>query len=244
MPTALDIQLLQRLHSLLRQKTELSARLARGPRAIQIAETNCKNFLAKIEELCSEIKSIKMKADDKQLQLSEREAHIAKLEGQRNECKSNRDYQLLSDQIAADEKANEVLQDEILELLEKIESKEAEDVTERENLKVLEADRDAVQTRIDKEMEVVSKDLADVETELADSQNKLPNEVKGEFLRLTGGLAEDALSQVSDKTCGHCFQIINAQMYSQLVMAQPVFCGGCGSLMYLPKSQTADEGIG
>ncbi len=71
----------------------------------------------------------------KQLQLREREARIKDLQVKLNTCSSNREYQALKEQIAADQQANSVLSDEILEALERI------DVLQAEFTKI-QADRD------------------------------------------------------------------------------------------------------
>lgn len=241
MSAELDIQLLQRLHSLLRQRSDLNERLEKGPRAVKIAENNLLEYQKKVDQIADSIRSTKIKSDEKQLQLSERESHIEKLGNQRNQCDSNREYQLLTDQIAADEQANAVLQDEILELLEKIEELEATEGEEKQNLKLLEKKADEVRSRIQSELESVQRDLGAVNEDLVSAETKLPGEVRVEFKRLATAMGEDALAKVEDKTCGHCFQIINAQMYSQLVMSKPVFCGGCGSLMYMPKTVSTAE---
>ena len=66
-----------------------------------------------------------MAADQKQLQLKAGEEKIKDLKRKLNAAASNREYQILKEQIAADEMANSVLEDEILEALEKIDQFQA-----------------------------------------------------------------------------------------------------------------------
>ncbi len=63
-----------------------------------------------------------MAADQKQLQLKSSEDKVKDLRRKLNAAASNREYQALLEQIAADEMANSVLADEILEALEKIDA--------------------------------------------------------------------------------------------------------------------------
>ena len=68
----------------------------------------------------AEAKAIRMAADQKQLQLKSNEDKVKDLRRKLNAATSNREYQILLEQIAADEMANSVLADEILEALEKV----------------------------------------------------------------------------------------------------------------------------
>ena len=54
-------------------------------------------------------KQARMSVDEKQLQLREREARIQDLQGKLNSASSNREYQALKDQMAAQEMTNSVL---------------------------------------------------------------------------------------------------------------------------------------
>ena len=60
----------------------------------------------------------------KQLQLKSREAQIDQLQTKLNTAASNREFNLLKEQIAADKQANSVLSDEILEAMDEIDGLE------------------------------------------------------------------------------------------------------------------------
>ncbi len=241
MAPELDPNLLQRLHHLLRQQTDLSERLDKAPRVVRIAEANVANYEDKVATYKEAIRATKMKADQKQLQLSEREDHIEKLTTQRNSCESNREFQLLNDQIAADHQANQVLQDEILEQLEKVDMLEAELAQSQDNLATLKLEVERVRRESASTIEVLQRDLNDVVKDISQSQALLPPDVRAEVIRLAKVLGEGALAKVEDRTCGHCMKIINTQTFSQLTMRRTVFCGSCGSLLYLMNAVVTSE---
>ena len=81
---------------------------------LQLCKSNEKLYFSKITSF------------EKQLQLQEREARIEKLRTNLNTASSNKEYQAIKEQIAADEQANSVLSDEILEALERIDELEAD----------------------------------------------------------------------------------------------------------------------
>ena len=125
---------LQTLHRIHRQLADLQDRLQRGPRQIKVAETSVKNCEAELAAAKDAYRQAKMAADEKQLQLKQREAKLKDFESKLFAAQSNKEYQLLKDQIAADNQANSVLSDEILEALEKIDELTAASKVAESNL--------------------------------------------------------------------------------------------------------------
>ena len=114
--------LVQLLHRTNRQKTDLKGQLARGPKMVAAAKAKLKAAEEHALNERNKLMQARVAADSKQLQMKEREEKIVKLHGKLNAAKENREYQALKDQIAADQQANVVLSDEILELLESIDA--------------------------------------------------------------------------------------------------------------------------
>ena len=234
-----DYSLLRTIHRILKQKTDLGERLEKGPRQVTIAE----NAERKFEEELTAVKETKTKtqmaADEKQLQLTEREGRIEELKGRLNAADSNREYQLLKDQIAADEQANLVLSDEILELLERLDTLEANVTTAEENLSSSKQETEKVRDRVNAEIESLKNDLQSVLDELTDSEAKLKGDYASEYRRQVSVRGEDALSETDMETCGQCYTRITTQMMNELLLKQPVFCKSCGSLLYISENRAA-----
>ena len=122
MPTAVVSEIMRTLHRIHTQLSDLRARIAAGPRQIAAHTAQVEAAEAARTGVQEDVKKAKMSADQKQLQLKSAEAKIGDLNGKLNACKTNREYQTLRDQIAADRMATKVLEDEILESLERIDS--------------------------------------------------------------------------------------------------------------------------
>ncbi len=115
---------LREIHRIHRQITDLRGRLDRGPRQVRATELHLQDLEKKRVEGKELFKQTRMSSDDKQLQLRQREDRIKDLQVKLNSCSSNREYQALKEQIAADEQANSVLSDEILESLESLDEQQ------------------------------------------------------------------------------------------------------------------------
>ncbi|MCH7727130.1 MAG: hypothetical protein IH991_11710 [Planctomycetes bacterium] len=106
--------------------SDLRSRLERGPKLIRATEANFSRLESETASTKETYTKARVASDDKQLQLKYREDRIADLQLKLNSANTNKEYQALKEQIAADEQANSVLGDEILEALVKIdELKEA-----------------------------------------------------------------------------------------------------------------------
>ena len=99
---------LRQLHRIHRQLTDLRERLARGPKQIRAGESNVTCLEEDLSKTKEDIKAARIAADQKQLQLKVAEDRIEDLKGKLNACVSNREYQALREQIAADEMATSV----------------------------------------------------------------------------------------------------------------------------------------
>lgn len=233
MPTLTET--LRTLHRIHRQHTDLRDRLARGPRQIQVAEQSVKNAEASLAQAKDTYKSAKMSADEKQLQLKHRESKLVDLQAKLNMAQSNKEYQLLKDQMAADRQANSVLADEILEALEKLDQLQADVKTAEANLAKTKEELTKVRQRISDQQQGLETELARVRGELESAEGQLEGDFKDNYLRLSRSMGEDSLAAVEGGCCGGCSQTLTVQMVNLLKLDKPVFCKSCGRLLYLPE---------
>lgn len=236
-----DYSLLKTIHRLLQQKTDLGERLDKGPRRVTVAENAQKNFETAVAQVKETRTRTQMAADAKQLQLSEREAKIDVLKGKLNAAESNKEFQLLKDQIAADEQANSVLSDEILELLERIDSLDAEFKVAEENFAKAKRETENVRRNVQQELDSLKNDLNSVTRDLAEFYGHLSGDYAAELRRLVASKGEDALAETDLQTCGQCYTKITTQTMSELMMKQPVFCQSCGALMYTTQTASVSD---
>ncbi|MCA9175578.1 MAG: hypothetical protein KDB14_13930 [Planctomycetales bacterium] len=226
---------LQTLHRIHIQISELRSRLERGPRVVAIAEKSVQTFTTAREQAKEELKRARMKSDEKQLQLRQREARVEDLRTKLNGCASNREFQTLKEQIAADEQANSVLEDEILESLDGIDQI-VQQVAERDQ-QVNNAQRELedVRNRVANERDGLQGELSRVEAELQQVEATLPGDFRAEYKRIANARGEESLAPVEGEFCGGCNQKLNPQMMNELMLSKPVFCKSCGVLLYVPE---------
>lgn len=224
--------LVQQLHRINRQKTDLNGQLDRGPKVVTAATKALQAAEANVDSIRDKLKKMKVAADSKQLQMKEREEKILKWQGNLNASKENREYQALKEQIAADEQANLVLSDEILELLESIDTVHKELAVAEEMVVQLKGELAQTEKRIADKRVILESELARVNAQLAEAEKNLTGDFKREYSRLVAAKGEDAMAELEGKCCSGCYQSLTPQLLDKLLQGQPVLCPSCGRLIY------------
>ena len=229
---------LRTLHRIHRQLNDLKGRLARGPRLSKAHDASVAKLQKAYDEIKDEYTKLRMSVDEKQLQLSTNEASVKKRESQLIQASDNREYQALKDQIAADGMANSVLEDEILEGLEKIEEMAGKVAEAEKALTKGREEAEKAKVAIAEEGPSIQEDLDRLQGELTEAEQGLPGEFKEFYVRLAKSRGEDALAEVAGQYCSGCNQMIPLNQINDLLLGRPLVCQGCGRLLYLPEGYT------
>ncbi len=232
---------LRQLHRIHHQRHDLKTRLERGPKQVNAGQVNVSRLQGQVAVAKEALTKSKMATDEKELQLKVRESKIEDLRKKLNTCSSNREYQAFTEQIAADEQANSVLSDEILEGFDRIEEGEAQFAAIVAELEQAEGELAKIQQRVDAEKWNLESELERVERELAESEAALPEDFRQDYLRIAKVHGADSLATAEDQICQGCFQTITPQMYDQLRCGKPIFCKTCGRLLYLPENTSVAD---
>ena len=239
MTVAVATGTLRTLHRMHRQLADLAEQLAAGPRAVAARTRQVQAADAKKAAAADDVKKAKVVADQKQLQLKSAETKIADLEAKLNACKTNREYQTLGDQIAADRMATKVLEDEILEALERIDVlKPAVPAAEKE----IEAARKLLaeaEAKVKAETGRLEAEVVRIRGELQTAEKDLADDVREKYDRVVKQKGADGMAAVDGQTCGGCYQQLTGNMLSDVLLGKIIICRSCGRLLYLPETSTS-----
>ncbi len=223
------------LHQHLVQIADMKTQIERGPRQVKAAILQVETAKDALQKCKESIKQKKMDADRKQLQLREREAKIHDWEGKMNVAKNNREFQAIKEQIAADTQANSVLSDEILEILEEIDSLQINSKGFDEKLKLIEAEKAKTESNVAQKLGVLNQELERVEGSLAVLEKQLTPEFLVQYKRLVSNRSEDSMAPLDDVSCGGCYTSLPPKILDSLRKAQAISCPSCGRLLYRPE---------
>jgi len=228
--------LLRTLHRIHRQKTDLDGQIARGPRQIKAGDALVAKAESEMQVIKENLTKANLLSDEKQLQLKSREDKIVDLQTKLNSAASNREFDLLKEQIAADKQANSVLSDEILEAMEAIDGLEVELKDAQTEVERQAGDQAKRISEVESKTADLHKELDRVTAELEESEKQIPAEVIGEYRRVISAKGEDALAPVEEGSCGGCYQVLTTQYIDRLRMSVLIRCPSCNAFLYLPEN--------
>ena len=225
---------LRELHRIHQQLADLRDRLERGPKQVRAREANVVQLEAKLAEARERAKQTQMAVDRKQLDLKSGEQKVIDLRVKLNTANSNREYQALLEQIAAAEMAGSVLQDEILEGMEKTDQLTAAAKEAEKNLAAGKQELEKARRAVQESAATIRADVTRLEGELVQAEKALPAVIKADYQRVVRSKGADSLAAAEDGVCTGCGQQITLNMQNELKLSKLVFCKTCGRLLYLP----------
>lgn len=225
---------MKQLHDLRLKLREISDELERGPRQIAGRKQTVEKKKEELDALRNKLKQMKVAADQKNLQLKSSEARIYDLNGKLNSAANNREYEALRSQIAADTMAKSVLEDEILEALEKLDVAQIEVKKSEAEIAVHEADLQKLTAQVNAKEAGLKEQAAALQINVSEAEKILPPEIVPQYRRLVQAYGDKALAPVINKSCSECFVSVTAQVYVELRSGKVKFCT-CGRLMYVAE---------
>ena len=223
------------LHQHLVQIADIKSQIERGPRQVKAAILQVDTVREALQKCKDTIKQKKMDADRKQLQLRELEAKVHDWEGKMNLAKNNREFQVIKEQIAADSQANSVLSDEILEILEEIDSLQIASKGFDEKLKLIEAEKVKTESTVSERLVTLNSELERVQGNLTDLEKQLTADFLVQYKRLVSNRSEDSMAALDDVSCGGCNTGLPPRILDSLRKEQAIVCPSCGRLLYRPE---------
>lgn len=223
---------LAELHSLLLDLEEVEEMLRTGPLKVAAQQKRSEQKLAECEQQKAHITALRKAVDGKQLQLKTNEARIGDLRGKLNAASSNREYEIITSQIDADTMANSVLEDEILEALEKVDVAVTDLATMDEQHKAQVTKQKKLATEVESATAGLEARAAELNGKIDEAEKAVPTNVKDQYRRLRSAHKAGALSAVESNACVACYSELSAQRNIALNLNKVLFCDSCGRLLY------------
>ncbi len=225
---------LKEIHDLREKLEEVAGQIDRGPRQIAARQQLLDKKKADLEARRDKLKQLKVAADQKNLQLKSSEGKIHDLQGKLNAVSTNREYDALRSQIAADKMANSVLEDEIIEALERVDAMQAEVKQVEQEVAKSQEEIAQFSAQIKQQEPELRQRAGELEAKLSNVETMLPADIVPMYRRLVQAYGARALAPVVGKACGECFVGLTAQTVVELRSGKFKFCT-CGRLMYLAE---------
>lgn len=227
---------LTNLHRLQLALKEVQDQLTRGPRQIKARENVMAQVDAERQAKEDELKQGRAAVDRKNLDLKTNEAKLKDLDRKLNEASNNKEYDILRGQIAADNAANSVLQDEVLELLDRVDKIQQEIVDVKAKRVKAEQERDRVSAEFTSKSQELKQQETVLKGEVTEAEKDIPLTILDRYRRLVEAHGADALASADRGMCNACFVSLTSQQQMIIQDRELVFCSSCGRLLYHPTA--------
>lgn len=227
---------LKALHQLYQRLDDVKQKLDQGPKRIKLKEQFALKQEEQLKGVQDQVTQLKKQVQQKNLDLQTNETKILDLKGKLNTAASNKEFDIIKGQIAADQMANSVLEDEILELMDKIDAKEEEVKAWVEKKDAAHAEAKKTEQQFEAAREALDEEIRECEATIADARQIIPEQLKVQFERLVRSHGAGALANVAGNFCSACNVKIEPQRRVELNSGRLVFCKSCGRLLYVDDS--------
>ena len=224
------------LHRMHRQFADLIERLQRGPKKVRAAENRMEELQKLFDIAVKRVVDLRVAVDEKQAALDASEKNILRRSTQLMEAKDNREYQNLKDQIAAEKAACGVLEDEILEAIDRMEHlKELSEEAKREFL-LGKSQFEKITREIAEEKQFVEDEIRRIKVEFYAQEKNLDGDYLENYKRIFANKQFDTLAPIKGANCTGCHTKIPLELIARLGQHHPVLCLTCGRMLYLPEN--------
>jgi predicted nucleic acid-binding Zn-ribbon protein len=222
------------LHQLHLALKEVQDQLSRGPRQIKARENLIAQADADKVAKEEELKQTRAAVDRKNLDLKTNETKLRDLDRKLNESANNKEYEILRGQIAADNAANSVLQDEVLETLDRVDRVQAEIVEIKARRVKAEQERDRVAAEFAEKVKSLKTEEADLRVKIGEAEKCVPVTIIDRYRRLVEAHGADALASADRGMCNSCYVSLTTQQVQVCRSGEILFCSSCGRMLYFP----------
>ena len=223
---------LKELHDLHLKLQTVQDELLRGPKQADARRQFAEKKQAELGTQKDHLKKLKMATDQKTLQLRSNETKITDLKVRLNAASSNREFDIIRGQIDADTMANSVLEDEILEAMEKVDQTAASLKENEAEVAKAFAEAKRIEGEVGQVRPGLESKALEIEGSLRAAEKSLPETILTQYRRLVQAHGAGALASVANKACTSCNAILSPQALVDVRTGKIVICRSCGRILY------------
>ena len=182
------------------------------------------------------LKNLQLKKKDREIELGTKEIELTKLQTQLYQLKNNKEYQAMVKNIESHKADIAVVEENILQVMEELETTKKECELQKEALNQKEKifkEKESGLTGAIKDAETEIKNLA---AKRSAHTAKIDAKIISRYEYLLKSCRGLALVPVNGNTCGACHMHLNHQTINEIKMLEHlVSCNNCVRILYLPE---------
>jgi predicted nucleic acid-binding Zn-ribbon protein len=192
-----------------------------------------KNNLQAIEK---DIQNLLKERKDKELELASKEEQVKKLQIQLYQLKTNKEYTAMLKEIEGIKADISLHEDKILEIMDRIEKKQAELNQAKQDLAKEEEIFNNQKNKIELRIKEIEERLATLETQRKEITKEIKPQILMQYERILKNRDGIAIVKVNNSACSGCNMTLPPQVINLIKMYERIIsCEVCQRMLYLEE---------
>ncbi len=208
------------------------------PEEIKVIEASFeekKKNLAALEKAFLDAQKLKK---DRELELSTKEEATKKLQSQLYSLKTNKEYQAMLQQIEDSKADASLIEDKILESMDKIDMAKAEVDQEKQRLQGEEKVFSAEKAKVEARIKEIDARLAQLDAERKRITPEIDPKVLSQYERILANREGLAIVGADDNSCHGCNMFVPPQVINLIKMYEGIItCETCNRILYIQEDE-------
>ncbi|MFC1804249.1 zinc ribbon domain-containing protein [Candidatus Omnitrophota bacterium] len=219
------------IHDLKYEKSQL-------PQEIEAITASFEAKKQSLAELEKETLDLEVKKKEGEVDLAAKEEQAKKFQGQLYSLKTNEEYKAMLQQIEGVNADASVVEDKILELLEKIEESKKAIVKERERLKEEEKLSGQEKAKIEVRIKEIDGQLAQLDAQRKQFSPGVDANILKQYERILANRDALAIVDIQDNACHGCNMSVPPQVINLIRMYERIVtCEVCNRILYIKDEE-------
>ncbi len=229
-----EIEILKELQKIDSQIFKIKQDLVAKPKKIAVLEQDFEGLTGSLKDLDAQLKKIQMEHKEKDLELQTKEASVEKHISQLPLIKTNKEYNALQLEIEKSKADNSLLEEQIILLLDKIDTLKASVAKEKQVLAEEEKRLNSAKAAVVVEIKLLEDEINKLNVQ---RKTVVPADFNPEVIdlyeRIRENRGEIAIVPVKNGACTGCFMNLRAQVLNELSLGKLLTCETCSRLLYV-----------
>lgn len=191
-----------------------------------------KQNLANLEKVVLDLQKDKK---DKELELASKEENVKKLQIQLYQLKTNKEYNVMLQQIQGIKADASTVEDKILESMDRIEKAKKDIDEEKKSLQQKEQTFNEEKKKIENRIKEIDDRLAQLDSQRKQITPDIDKKILVQYERILQNRDGLAIVGVKDNTCMGCNMFVPAQVINLIQMYERIMtCEVCNRILFIP----------
>jgi predicted nucleic acid-binding Zn-ribbon protein len=228
-----DLEILYELQGYDTKILKIRTEIENAPDLVEEKKRDLENKKALAEEEKKNYVSLNSLKKEKEALLDSKEKAIAKHSMELNTVKANDVYKTLLLEIEKAKADKSVIEDDILELMEKIDAESSSVKKTESGLKEYEQKINAEIAEISASSKKFAEEITGIEKEREEHKSKVSPKILEQYERIREGRDGQGIALIDGGACGGCAMVLRPQLINQAQKCvELVYCDNCSRILF------------